>query len=253
MMKIGIFDSGIGGITVLKQAIEKLPMADFIYYADTLNVPYGTKSSEEVKGYVNDVVNFLITKEIEALVIACNTATSIAVKDLRKKYNIPIIGMEPAIKPAIKEGKLKKVLVLATQLTLTQAKFKELVSVMGANERITGIPTPRLVEFAENGQINTSEVKEYLEDIFHGINFNEYEYMVLGCTHFIYFKQIIKMIVPEHIKIIDGNEGTIRHLFNLVKDSDANLQAKGSVKFYYDGVLDEKGEVLGRYLKMLEE
>ncbi|WP_105618171.1 glutamate racemase [Vallitalea okinawensis] len=252
-MKIGIFDSGIGGITVLKQAIEKLPMADFIYYADTLNVPYGTKSSEQVKGYVDDVVSFLMARDIEALVIACNTATSIAVRDLRNKYNIPIIGMEPAIKPAIREGNTKKVLVLATELTLKQAKFKELVSSMGANERITGIPAPRLVEFAEKGQIHTSEVLGYLEEIFKNINFNEYEYMVLGCTHFIYFKQAIRKIVPEHMKIIDGNQGTTKHLFNLVKDKYTDIENKGSVKFFYDGILDEKGDVLRRYLQILED
>ena len=117
-MKIGIFDSGIGGLTVLAEALKEIPKGEFIYFADTGNVPYGTKSKEEVKDLVLRAGEFLYSKKIDALVVACNTATSIGIEELRKKYNVPIIGMEPAVKLALNKEDNKKVLVMSTDLTL---------------------------------------------------------------------------------------------------------------------------------------
>ena len=115
---IGVFDSGIGGLTVLKKIIEILPNENYIYYADTDNVPYGTKPKDEVKKYINDAVDFLISKKVKAIVIACNTATAIAAEELRKKYDIPIIGIEPAAKPAVQNRGEKRVLIMATPTTI---------------------------------------------------------------------------------------------------------------------------------------
>ena len=107
-MKIGFFDSGIGGLTVLSEALKRLPHHDYLYYADTLHAPYGPKPKEEVRGYIFEAIEFLVRKGADIIVIACNTATSIAVNDLREKYQIPIIGMEPAVKPAIEWGSRKR-------------------------------------------------------------------------------------------------------------------------------------------------
>ena len=101
-MKIGIYDSGIGGLSVLHRALKKMPEAEFIYYADTKHVPYGEKTREQIKGYVEEVLNFLIAKEVDAIVIACNTATSVATKEFRGEFAVPIVGMEPAVKRALK-------------------------------------------------------------------------------------------------------------------------------------------------------
>ena len=121
---IGVFDSGIGGLTVLKKIVEILPDEKYIYYADTDNVPYGTKPKEEVKEYINQAVNFLISKNVKAIVIACNTATSIAVKELRENYTLPIIGIEPAAKPAVENRGEKRVLIMATPTTIKEEKLK---------------------------------------------------------------------------------------------------------------------------------
>ena len=130
-MKVGIFDSGIGGITVLKTAIERLPQVEYIYYSDNLHVPYGTKPKEEVVGYVKDVVRFLVDEGVDAILIACNTATSVAVNELRRMYDIPIIGMEPAVKLALDDNESGKVLVTATPLSLKEEKYKNLIKIMG--------------------------------------------------------------------------------------------------------------------------
>ena len=129
-MKIGFFDSGIGGITVLNEAIKQLPNEDYIYFADTDNTPYGVKPKDEVKKYILAAIDFIYAKGVDAIVIACNTATSIAIEDLREKYNIPILGMEPAVKPAIEKNHStnKRVLVTATPLTLKEEKLKNLMT-----------------------------------------------------------------------------------------------------------------------------
>ena len=127
-MKIGIFDSGIGGLSVLHQAMQLLPDEEFIYYADEQHVPYGEKTSEEILGYVDEIISFMISQGVEAIVIACNTATSVAAKIMREKYDLPIIGMEPAVKQAIDTyGDTNRVLVVATPITVKGKKIMELV------------------------------------------------------------------------------------------------------------------------------
>jgi glutamate racemase len=126
-MSIGVFDSGIGGLTVLKEAIKLMPHENYFYYADTKHVPYGTKPKDEVAGYIFDAVDFFARQGVEALVVACNTATSIAINDLRVKYSFPIIGMEPAVKPAVEKVDHRRVLVLATPITVKEKKLHDLV------------------------------------------------------------------------------------------------------------------------------
>lgn len=163
-MKVGIFDSGVGGITVLKTALKLLPQVDYIYYSDNNHVPYGTKTKEEVLGYVNDVVAFLISQQVDAIVIACNTATSIAVKTLRSRYPVPIIGMEPAVKLAFNHHSDGKVLVTATSLTLKEEKFKNLVNRLGEEERVCTLALPELVTFAEAFMFDEAQIKAYFKE-----------------------------------------------------------------------------------------
>ena len=141
-------------ILLLKEIIKILPNEEFIYYADTDNVPYGIKPKEEVKEYINQAVKFLIDKDVKAIVIACNTATSIAINDLRKKYSLPIIGIEPAAKPAIENRGQKKVLIMATPTTIREEKLHNLLKKFSAEEFVDLIAMPKLVEYAESGEFN---------------------------------------------------------------------------------------------------
>ena len=214
-MYIGFFDSGIGGITVLYDAMCLLNNIDYLYYADTDNVPYGTKDKEIVRNCIFEAADFMANEGIDGLVIACNTATSIAIKELRSRYRFPIIGMEPAVKPAVEHYGDKRVLVLATPLTLKEEKYEILVSKVDMANIVDSLALPELVRFAEDFQFDGEIVKSYLKDKLSGYDLNKYGTVVLGCTHFLYYRGLLREILPHHINLIDGNLGTIRHLSNI--------------------------------------
>ena len=233
-MKIGFFDSGIGGLTVLKEAINLMPNEDYIYFADTENVPYGTKTKEEVARLMEQATDYLAQQSIKALVIACNTATSIAISQLRKRHHFPILGMEPAVKPAIENYGDKRILVTATSLTLKEEKLENLLSKIDTKHVVDKLALDGLVKFAESFVFDGQEVESYIKDRFKGINFTEYSAIVLGCTHFIYFKDpITKMCEQPDIHIVDGNDGTIRHLQSILNEQGLISQSKqtGKVNF----------------------
>ena len=213
-MKIGIYDSGIGGLSVLHRALKKMPEAEFIYYADTKHVPYGEKTREQIKGYVEEVLNFLIAKEVDAIVIACNTATSVATKEFRGEFAVPIVGMEPAVKRALKlyQDMQKRILVTATPVTIAGEKLHSLLEKVDTEHEVDLAPLPKLVRFAEAGRFQDPEVDEYLKNSLQSYTLNQYAAVVLGCTHFNYFKQSFRKIFPGEIHFVDGNEGTLRQL-----------------------------------------
>ena len=217
-MKIGILDSGIGGLSVLNEAFHLLPGQEYIFYADKNHVPYGTKSEEEIMGYVDEIVRFFITKKVDAIVIACNTATAVAVEQLRKTYSLPILGMEPAVKPAVesREDEGKRVLVMATPVTIREEKLKKLLYRVDKDHAVDLLEMPGLVTFAEKGEYDSEEVRNYLVERFAPFNMKDYAALVLGCTHFNYFKPMYREILGSSIRLIDGNRGTIRHLGDVI-------------------------------------
>lgn len=215
-MKIGFFDSGVGGLSVLQKAIQVLPPQHYIYYADTDNAPYGTKSKKTIRKLMFGVADFFKEKKVDALVIACNTATSAAVKDLRKTYDFPIIGMEPAVKPAIEKSKGKNILLFATELTLKEKKLKNLIERLDAKNKVKSISLQELVIFAEQMKWEDPEVSKYLNRKLKNIDWQKYSSIVLGCTHFLFYKKLFQKILPNHVEIIDGNLGTVLHLQNQV-------------------------------------
>jgi len=237
-MKIAFFDSGVGGLTVLSEALRQLPYEEYIYYADTDNAPYGVKSSALVKNLVLKAAENLAGTGINALVVACNTATSIAVNDLRKKYSFPIIGMEPAVKPAVElNGCKKRILVAATELTLKEYRFRDLVSRLDSEHVVDAVPLPGLVEFCENGIFQENIIIPYLQEQFSGFNLTKYSTLVLGCTHFSFYRNYFSKILPSSISIIDGNAGTVRRLKHLTSSQRDNQIKKnpGKIIFFNSG------------------
>ncbi|MGG7048105.1 MULTISPECIES: glutamate racemase [unclassified Campylobacter] len=254
-MKIGFFDSGIGGLSVMNEAIKQLGGNEFLFFADKKNVPYGNKTSEQVVKFSLDAVGFLIEQGAEAVVVACNTATSAAITQLRANFNEPIIGMEPALKRAVDLNDGKKTLVIATPITIAGQKLHDLIQKTNANEIVDLLALPKLVEFAENFEFDSEQVREYLKEKLSKFELKNYGSLVLGCTHFNYFKEILREILPSDIKILDGIQGTINRLI-----SETNIEISGdkisSVKYYYSGtqVTDKKElEKLNLYLKHLEK
>jgi glutamate racemase len=240
-MNIAIFDSGIGGITFLREAYKVLPRENFIYYADTDNVPYGTKSRDAVKQYIFNSVDFLSRQDIKILVIACNTATSAAISDLRQKYKFPILGMEPAVKPAVEKTTNKRVLILATTLTMNEEKLKNLITNIDKDHIVDIAPMDRLVTFAEQFRFDGKEIEDYIKSGLQNISSGNYGTIVLGCTHFIYYKSLIRKLIPADIEVIDGNTGTLKNMLNIMKkNSLMSRDNGGSLKFYSSGRPDSK-------------
>lgn len=238
-MRIAVFDSGIGGITVLNEAINSMPENDYIYYADTLNVPYGTKPKFQVKEIIFKAVDFISKLDIDALVIACNTATSVAADELRSIYPFPIIGMEPAVKPALKIGKesSSRILVFATPLTLKEHKFINLIEEIDNEKIVDFLPLPELVEYAETFNFTEETFYSYINNKLRAFDLNSYSAIVLGCTHFVLYKDLFIKYLPPHISVIDGNKGTVAQLKRVLETQTPSCNiSSGSIAFYTSGL-----------------
>lgn len=218
LLPIGVFDSGIGGISVLSEMLRVMPNERFIYVSDSANAPYGTKSCECVRDLSLNVAKMIVDKGVKALVVACNTATSVAIVNIREKYDhLPVIGMEPAVKPAVEKGKKGNIVVMATPLTLREGKFNSLFSRFNTEASIIPLPCGGLVELIESE--DAQGVKEYLQNLWADISIAEVSSVVLGCTHYCFIKNDLQEITGPDIKIVDGNTGTVRHLKRTLKAS----------------------------------
>lgn len=250
---IGFLDSGFGGITVLSEALRQLPDENYIYYADIEHVPYGVKTKDEVRTYIFQAVNFLVNQGIKALVVACNTATSIAVRDLRSMYSFPIVGMEPAVKPAVENGNGKRVLVMATPLTLQEEKFQNLVQRVDHEHVVDYLAFPELVELAEHMVFDHERVIPVIKDKLASYELNSYKTFVLGCTHFPIYRNVFKKVLPPHIDIIDGSAGTIRYLKYLLDEKDLYNEAGagGEIRYFDSGKPVDNSERLKIFRRIL--
>ncbi len=229
-MNIGIFDSGIGGMTLLHQAMLMMPREKFIFYADTDHVPYGTKSREQVISYVDAVIRFMEEQDCKAVVIACNTATAVAAEQMRAKYaDLPIIGIEPAVKPAVEESDGKRVMVVATPLTVHEKKLQNLVERVDDAHLVDLLELPRLVEFAERGEFVSDEVTRYLKNKLSAYPLEKYGELVLGCTHFNFFKDTFQKLMPSGTHMIDGSQGTVRQLMRILEAKGALADKEGTM------------------------
>lgn len=213
MHPIGFFDSGIGGLSVLHEALKKLPNEHFLYYADSDYAPYGVRPKSEVRDLLLQALDFLAERDPQAIVVACNTATSAAIEDARRRYAFPVIGMEPAVKPAVAAaGPGKRVLVFATELTLREEKFHHLVARVDTEQQVDYQPLQELVAWAERFEFSDDVILPYLRHKLAAYDLSQYGAVVLGCTHFIFFKSAFEKILPSGVKILDGNLGTVNNL-----------------------------------------
>lgn len=208
---IGITDSGFGGLSLVAEILEKNPDCDLLYLGDLKHAPYGTKSKEEVREIVHSAVDFLIEKGCQAIVLACNTATSVAVDYLRSLYPIPIFGMEPAIKPALTDSHGGKVAVMATSLTLQEDRFLSLKNRVDPMNRVIPVPCPGLADLIDCGRWD--DARDYLRNILDDPKLKEIHSVVLGCTHYVFLKDMIRYLRPD-IHLFDGNRGTVQHILS---------------------------------------
>ena len=198
-LPIAVFDSGLGGISVLRALVQRLPGEDFLYFGDSANAPYGVRPVAEVRRLTQDVIARLYDRGIKAAVIACNTATSAAIGPLRAAFpDIPVIGIEPALKPAVAHH--RRVLVLATPLTLREEKFVALMHQCAGCAEITPLPCPELVEFVERGELDSPALTAYLARQL-GPYAGRVDAAVLGCTHFPFARRAIRAALGGEVAL----------------------------------------------------
>lgn len=232
-LPVGFLDSGIGGLSVLKEAVKLLPNEDFLYYGDSKNAPYGTKTRKEVQMLTGDIVGFLRERGVKAIVIACNTATSAAASLLREKFNdMPIVGIEPALKPAVIHHIKERVLVMATPMTIREQKFQQLVQLYGKEAQIIELPCEGLMEFVERGVLEGEEIEAYLKALLGPYLDRKIGAIVLGCTHYPFLKNSIAKISGTEVDIIDGSLGTSKELKRRLEEEGLlnDKKEKGTVE-----------------------
>jgi glutamate racemase len=230
---IGVFDSGVGGISLLFDLRRLLPNEDFIYYGDRANAPYGAKTHEEILEISKGIFNDLISRGCKAIVVACNTATAVAIEPLRAAYpEIPIIGIEPAVKPA-REAGCKQVLVLATPVTVSESRFAALLRANSGNGcEFTGVPCHKLAYMIEN-DASSLEIEEYMSSVLAPYRENGFDGIVLGCTHYPLARDEIKRAAGEDVRVFDGSDGTARRTKAILEELSLNSLARkiGTVEF----------------------
>lgn len=233
---IAVFDSGMGGISVLREMTKLMPNEDFIYYGDSKHAPYGTKTLEEVRALTIEHITYLIKeKHAKAVAVACNTATSAAVRILRDMYpDLPLVGVEPAIKPAVLATGHAKVVVMATPMTLREEKFHKLESLYDEQADIYPLPCPGLMEFVEQGILSGEKLETFLHNLLDPYKDKDITGIVLGCTHYPFLKETIQKIAGPSVTIFDGGYGTAKELLRRLRVADlaqVDNMRKGSVTF----------------------
>jgi glutamate racemase len=229
---IGLFDSGIGGTSIWKEIHALLPNENTIYLADSKNAPYGLKSKEEIIALSKKNTEFLLNKNAKIIVVACNTATTNAIKELRNCYNVPFIGIEPAIKPAAHNSKTNTIGILATKGTLNSELFNQAV-LNYPNTKIIEQVGHGLVQLIEEGQIESDEMQKLLEKYIRPMIKKDIDYLVLGCSHYPYLIPLIKKIIPAHVKIIDSGEAVAIQTKNVLSEKNCLSTASTSTSVFY--------------------
>ena len=250
---IAVFDSGLGGVSVLKEMIKIMPEEDMYYFGDSANAPYGTKSLEEVRSMTIKHVHDFIEMGCKGVVIACNTATSAAVRTLREMYpDLPIVGIEPAVKPAVEAYPKGNVLVMATPMTIHQEKLKHLIDAYGGDANVIPLACPGLMDFVEVGNVNSPELKGFMRDLLYQY-VGQLDAVVLGCTHYPFVKDAIIEVLGPEVEIFDGGYGTAKEIKrrlqvqNLLREKGTK---KGEITFENSEKSPQKIDLFWKLLKM---
>ena len=232
-MSIGIFDSGLGGVTALNVIKKNYKQKDIVFYGDTCHLPYGDKSRKEIIKYSEEIVNYLIDKGVEVIVIACNSATSNALDTLKEKYDIPIIGViDPAIKKLLTLGS-KKVGVIATETTIKSNKYYDKIKELDENIDVYSVACPKFVPVIESGKKDGEEI-EKLIDLYISQISEKIDTLILGCTHYTIIKDVISKKYPK-LTIIDPSIEVSRELENYI----SNINENGNIEYIISGNVEK--------------
>jgi glutamate racemase len=243
---IGIFDSGVGGLSVWRELIKSLPHEDIIYYADTANCPYGPKSKEEIIGIVDKLVQFLISKDVKIIIVACNTATAAAIDYLRANYIIPFVGMEPAVKPAAMNSTTKSIGVLATEGTFNGKLYLETSKKYASDVELHIKVGDNLVDIVENNKIFDSETDNHLKELMFPLIQKNIDHLVLGCTHYPFLTESLKQVLPPNVIIVDPAPAVVKQANRILLEK--RLLNKNNKKPEYEFYSSGNSEVLKTFI-----
>ncbi|HEY0633783.1 MAG TPA: glutamate racemase [Gammaproteobacteria bacterium] len=233
---IGVFDSGVGGLSVLRHLHARLPHEHLLYVADNAYIPYGDKPASLVRERSFYIAQRLIGLGAKLLVVACNTATAAAIHELRAHYALPIVGMEPGVKPAVTYSRARRVGILATAGTLRSSKFATLLERYGAGAEVILQPCPGLVEQIEQGELHGSETRAMLQRFLLPLQQQQVDTIVLGCTHYPFVQPLIEQIVGPQVRVIDTGPAVARHVEHLLREHViSNLGNAGEVRLFTSG------------------
>lgn len=226
---IGVFDSGLGGLSVLRHLRRQLPGERFRYFGDSANAPYGIRTREEIEALTLQAADKLMSYGLKALVVACNTATAAAINTLRQRYpDLIVIGIEPALKPAADQFPHGTIGVMATPVTLREEKFANLMHRYGEHCTIASLPAPHLVELVEAGKANSPESEAMLRQLLDPVA-DKLDALVLGCTHFPFAEDTLRQILGSKVMILDGGEGTAAQTRRRLLEANLLENGKGEL------------------------
>jgi glutamate racemase len=241
---IGLFDSGIGGISIWSAIHNLMPNEDTVYLADSKNAPYGVKSKEEILALCVKNTEFLLSKKAKIIVVACNTATTNAIKELRSRYQVPFIGIEPAIKPAAINSNTQIIGILATKGTLSSELFNKSLEMYHDTKIIEQVGYG-LVELIENGELESTKMTELLHSYVDPMVEKNIDFLVLGCSHYPFLIPQLRRILPDHIKIVDSGDAVARQTLNVLKERvGLHDEGEATAQFYSNGNKNVLREIL---------
>jgi glutamate racemase len=248
---IGVFDSGIGGLTVVKRFLSSLPNENIIYFGDTARVPYGSKSNSTVIEYSLQDAGFLISKKVKAIVVACNTASSVAIEEIRKTYSVPVIGMiGPGSKSALRETKNKRVGVIGTRATISNSAYAKRLMAYDSSVEVFEKACPLFVPLAEEGWMNHAATYKIAEEYLAELKEKEIDTLVLGCTHYPILSEVIQKVIGSEVKLIDSGVASVEIAKEVLIENNllSDSKVKGKSEFYVSDIPSKFKEIAELFL-----
>ena len=253
---IGLLDSGVGGLTVMKEAMKQLPNESFYYIGDTARCPYGPRPKEQVKEFTWDLTNFLLEKNIKMLVIACNTATAAALPELKKQLDIPVVGVIlPGSRAAIKTTKDNRIGVIGTDGTILSGEYRRAITKKQATANVFSQACPKFVPLVESNQLNSSIAKKVVTESLQNLKKQKVDTLVLGCTHYPLLRPLIQNVMGKEVTLIDSGAETVNEVSMLLDYYDMAEVKTDEVnerKFYTTGSVNMFKEIASSWLEMNE-
>jgi glutamate racemase len=248
---IGVFDSGIGGLTVVRHLMSRLGNESIVYFGDTARVPYGSKSDDTVKRFAFEDTRFLLNHGVKLVVVACNTVSAVALDDLRSTFDVPFVGMiEPGARAAVRLSKKKKVGVIGTLGTVESRAYEKAIGLEDGSFKVYATACPLLVPIAEEGWMSHPAAGVIAEEYLSGLRAKGLDVLVLGCTHYPVLRSVIQKAVGKGVALVDSGEEAVKEVASILKECEieASGKAKGSRQFYVSDIPRKFREVGERFL-----